>query len=159
MHQVLNKYRVIFHQQFSTKQKIYHFATGLGGAPTFFWDSKSSNTVQLKIVSPPKYPSESWYFTNPNHRRCVSKDYFGSSKENNTHTYWNLPLFQATLLLLASSFKRCQVDPRFKHLRDVNHPSIRNLRQAGFIHNLLNIFFSNELTRCFFPQCCSSLFM
>ena len=62
-------------------------------------------------------------------------------KTTHTHTYWNLPLFQATLLLLASSFKRCQVDPRFKHRRfrslwDVNHPSIGNLRQAGFIHNL-----------------------
>lgn len=60
-------------------------------------------------------------------------------KTTHTQTYWNLPLFQATLLFLASSFKRCQVDPRFKQFRyvwDVNHPSIGNLRQAGFIHNL-----------------------
>lgn len=35
MHQVLNKYRVIFHQQFSTKQKIYHFATGGVHLPFF----------------------------------------------------------------------------------------------------------------------------
>lgn len=143
MHQVLNKYRVILHQQISSKQKSTILHRDLGVHLPFFETAEHQIQFSWKLSLHPNIQ------VNPNTSPTQTIDavflrtILAPRKENNPHThiYWNLPLFQATLLFLASSFKRCRVDPRFNHRRvryvwDVNHPSIGNLRQAGFIHNL-----------------------